>query len=159
MAYKTTQHKGAISGVVADALSELQSLRDEVQEIVDNASGTGLENTQRIQTLSETADTLGNYVDNEPDVPGFMAAEEVQWHEMHNARKGRGDSRDTRNSNAVQALQAAADAAEAIAERLEQKESATEAEQEQAGEARSYAEEVRDISDNVESVEYPGMFG
>ena len=41
-------------------LSEVESLRDEMQEWVDNMGGTALENTSRYQMASDAVDTLDN---------------------------------------------------------------------------------------------------
>jgi hypothetical protein len=42
----------------SNGLAELQSLYDEVSDIVGNYSGTSLENSQRVQTFSETESAL-----------------------------------------------------------------------------------------------------
>jgi ABC-type transporter Mla subunit MlaD len=160
--YITKENPSTISAAVADGMSELQSLRDEVREVADNASGTALENTQRIQTLSETADTLDSYVDDEPDAPAFLADLPTKYTTTHNARKGRGDSRATRHDNAINALRAAADE---VASWLEDVEGNTEGKTEEEREemkdaAETYKDAIEEVVDNLDgAVEYPGMFG
>lgn len=63
---KYAQHDASFYSAISDAYTELAELRDEVREVVDNAP-EGLSETQRIQTLGETADRLDEFVDSEPD--------------------------------------------------------------------------------------------
>jgi chromosome segregation ATPase len=95
------------------AYSEVQALADEIRETVDNASGTSRENTQRIQTLGETADTLEQY-DETPEVPedeeGLvdLSKRPVTFHEWRGGGKT-GLTRQQRMDNAISALDAVID--------------------------------------------------
>lgn len=163
--YKPVTHTSTIDGAVADALSELQGLRDEVREIVENASGTGLENTQRIQTLSETADTLDSHVDDEPDAPDAITAEPQKQITYVEMTKKRGVSRAQRHDNAIAQLSAAVAGVEEMIEALEaEEEKAAEEQKEQIEEKKSdletYRDAIQELIDNLDgAVEYPGMFG
>ncbi|OXE37509.1 MAG: hypothetical protein CGW95_00935 [Phenylobacterium zucineum] len=136
---------------VADAVSYaygiIEELASECREVVDNASGTPRENTQRIQTLDETAGTLENQ--QEPEVLDTERRVKFQVH----PDKRRGLSRQKRLDNAISAIEAViADMDELI-----------EALPEDDEEARPAAESLRDDLDNtlgeVQGVEFPGMYG
>lgn len=179
--YKYVPQKGTVSSV-SDAYSELVSLGEECREIVDNAA-EGLDQTQRIQTLDETAGELENL--SEPDVPEHVADLEIGYSDSVPTRKGRSPSRATRRDNAVAILQGAISALEQKQADLEEIANADEAEaepaeaapatvngdgaepakltaeqaQEQADEIASLISELQDTVDSVESLDFPGMFG
>lgn len=137
--YKIRTQKTDLQSAISDGIAALQSLRDEVQEIVDNASGTNFENSQRIQTFSETADAL-SYADNEPTLPDELAEVAVEYSESY--KRGH-ISRAVQCSNACAMLQAAVDALEA----------------QEHDDASSIAGELEDIISNAEGAEFPGMYG
>lgn len=150
-------------------------MRDEIQEIVDNA-GDQLANTQRIQTLEESANALSD-ADSEPDVPSAVNDEEISYMEMVPTRKGRSASRSTRCSNACSMIRAAADWCrekadayeEAVDKHKEEPQQPTPAEVLGAltlDEASTLMEELRELADtaeemcdNAEGAEFPGMYG
>jgi hypothetical protein len=146
--WRSVPHKSTVGAAADDARSELTTLGEECREIVDNAS-EGLANTQRIQTLGETADTLEGL--NEVDIPEKVQEVEVEWTEQVPYDKRRGPSRDTRCSNAVQCLQACAEALRTWAEDAPDEEAESE--------AHSTADELDEIAGEAESLEFPGMFG
>lgn len=148
------------------SLSGLQELRDEVREIVDNA-GDALANTQRIQTLAETADALDGVVDNEPTVPEAVQGLAITYAEQELRRRGRSLGRARRRDNEVAPLAAARDLAEELAEALrdpagelpEGLEVAADARDELADELETLAQELGEIVDAAEGCEFPGMYG
>ena len=152
--YKTQKETGSVGDAVSSGFGELESLRDEVQEIVNNASGTGLENTSRIQTFEETASSLDG-VDSEPDVPAILEGTQVGYIVMVSRR---GTSRAVRCSNAVSALQAAVDAANDFLE-VERGKPEAERRDELIDEVEEFSNSVQEVIDNAEGAEFPGMFG
>ena len=130
---------------VADALSigysSLLDLRDEVQEVCDNAPES-LQSSARIETLSESADLLG-FVDDEPEIEDDTLA--MHRFNMPMLKAKRNESRRVRRDNAVLFLSCALEALQAF-----------EAPSDEAQELIDKLEE--DIS-NAEACEFPGMMG
>lgn len=133
-----------------DACSSLEELGSECREIVDNAEG-GLRETQRIQTLDETAGTLENI--SAPDVPECIAELPITYTEQQSTRRGRGESRAVRCGNSVSVLQAAVEAAQ---EWLDDDANAEHADRDDVD---SFVSEVEGIIGDAEGCEFPGMFG
>lgn len=64
---KYTQLVTTVSGAIADAYGEFQSLRDELSEWRDNLEEK-LSYTDKYQQVSDATDILDGFADNEPDV-------------------------------------------------------------------------------------------
>jgi hypothetical protein len=149
--YKSTSHKTTLSGALADAYSALQELAEEVREVVDNASGTNFENTQRIQTLDETASTLEGI--NEVTVEGVIGDFEVEYAQSVSSRR-RGLSRRARCDNAL-------DIYDTCIQVLQEK-SDEWSEGEHGSEENPYEDlisEIENVKGEAEGCEFPGMFG
>lgn len=156
MAYKIVSRETTVSAAVLDAISELEGLRDECQEIVDNASD-GLRETQRIQTLEETANTLDGAL-QDLDVPTAVEGLTVKYSEQVNKDKRSGPSRAVRCANAVSMLEAAISAVE---EKLEEYDSDEESEEVKVEkeELELLRDDIQQMADEVSGCEFPGMFG
>ncbi len=149
-----------VTSSIADAISggygDLTELRDEVRDIVDNAP-EGLADSQRIQTLGETADELDNYADSEPDVPSegiYESLKDAPAHWTENRLKSRSRSRATRRDEAVTMLQAAVDGIQQwMDDQVEAKADAD------VSDAQQLMGDVQEAIDSAEGVEFPGMFG
>jgi methyl-accepting chemotaxis protein len=150
MSYKTEIRITTLGAAVGDAFSLLESLAEEVREVVDNASD-GLSQTQRIQTLEETASTLENL--QEPEVPEWLRGTEVTYVEQVQKDKRRGPSRAARCENATRMLRAAQ---EVVTQRLEAQEAQVESE---AEEVQELLDSISNAADDAESAEFPGMYG
>jgi len=177
---KRVPQSSDVESAISTAQSIFEELRDEIQEVVDNAEG-GLAETQRIQTLGETAETLGEIVDDSIDLPEpplnendlFMG--NASWTE--NQRKG--ISRSDRRDNGVNILDAVFSEIEAAIERAdtrledladEEKDEEDEKKKEKLetlkDEIESYKsdlesalEQVGTWQDHAQSVEFPGRGG
>lgn len=149
MAYKIVSHNTTVSAALLDAISELETLQEECQDIVDNAS-EGLSETQRIQTLGETADALCSLGVDEP--PSSLGERGVSYGESVNKDKRKGASRSVRRDNAVAMLSAAKDEAEEFLESLPD-------EHEDRDEVQTFIDQIGEVIDTAEGCEFPGMFG
>lgn len=173
--YRGEKRTSTVASAVADAVSDLTSLGEECREIVDNAS-EGLSQTQRIQTLDETASALEDA--QEPDIPEPLSDIPVTYVEMVQKRKGRGSSRATRRDNAVAMLDAAVEALQGFGDAMEEAKgavaggTATPDQQRMVGAVVEAADneedgpdiegligEIEEIKNNVEGVDFPGMYG
>jgi len=173
--YKT--NTGSFETALA-GLADLEELASECREIVDNAT-EGLAQTQRIQTMSETADALEN-IETAVDIPDSLTDEVVSWTEAYPSRKGRSLSRSNRRNNAIAGAQQVIDACRAISDDVEEPEEPTRedgeseadydkrhdewADEQQEWQTRhDDAEELADtlegIVNEVEGLEFPGMYG
>lgn len=156
--YKNVTTETNVSSV-EDAISQLEELGSECREIVDNASD-GLKETSRIQTFDETASTLEGI--SAPDIPECVADLTMTVTTQQSTRKGRGESRAVRCANEVAVLSAARDAVdEWINTRTGEIEddggSVDDDEDVQA--AVEFVGELENIISDVESCEFPGMYG
>lgn len=153
-AYKRVQRAGTVFNI-EDAFIELEELGSECRELVDNVEGTGLRETQRIQTFDETASTLEGL--NAPDVPECVAEVTISYHESVPARKGRSPSRAARCQNAAAVLQAAAEAAQ---QWLEDTEAAPEdTDEEKRSEVEDFIQSLEEAVSEAEGCEFPGLRG
>ena len=136
---------------VADALSigysSLLDLRDEVQEVCDNAPES-LQSSARIETLSESASYL-NFADDEPELENDALAS--HRFNMPLLKAKRNMSRRVRRDNAVLFLQCARDAIESWSDEHEQ--------EERSDEVQELMDKLDDDISNAESCEFPGMMG
>lgn len=146
--FKLVPCTGTVGAAVGDGFSALEDLASECREIVENAEG-GLAETQRIQTLGETADTLENL--SEPDVPNALQELAVTYSDQVPTDKRRSPSRATRCANACSQLTAAAEAVRTWLEENEGKDGANEAEE--------LADALESAVSDAENCEFPGMFG
>lgn len=141
--YKVVQRTTTLEAAVQDALSEIEVLRDEMQEIVDNMEGANMEHLPKYEVANDALQELDEHCDLSIDVPAKLQDIKITYGEMVNRRKGRAPSRDVRLSNACAMLSAAIDALDALEDNLDD-----------ADELRQEIDEHTDIS-----VEFPGMFG
>lgn len=160
---KSVACKGTVANV-ADAFSALEELAGECREVVDNAPN-GLSETQRIQTLGETADTLeGINAPDEGDLPPGASDLPIEYSEQQGKRLSRSDRRD----NAVAILRTAIEVLEAREQELrdslaeddpDDKPDPDDEREKHADDIRSYVDELDNAASEAEGVEFPGMFG
>lgn len=154
---KFAQYHSTLSSVLGDGFSELESLGEEMRESFDNLS-EGLQQTNRNQTVDETASTLEGL--NEPDCPDSLAELRVDYTEQVKKRP----SRATRRDNAVCMLRGCAEALEkwiAEAEASIEQDKATDDNDEDTtlDDARTLLDEINDLCDEAEGCDFPGMYG
>jgi hypothetical protein len=179
--YKTETTTLPILEAIEFFYNDIESLREEIQEIVDNAQGTGLENTARIQTLEESSGYLDFQMEGPEDpVLEFLKTQEpiVIGLTVRGGKKRGQKSRSVRASNAICYARAAVDAIHEIIEKeraeleapVENEEDALESalalvktmRTERAillDELENYAQEIENHIGEAESAEFPGMFG
>jgi len=137
-----------IEQALQDAFSEIESLRDEMQEIVDNMSG--MEHLPKY----ETADTAQQELDSHtecPDVPEVLKNKTISTlTKMVSTRKGRGVGRSMRLGNATSIVKD-------VIEFLNELENAKDAGVDVMQAAKDLADELSE-HENIE-VEFPGMYG
>jgi len=124
---------------VLDAFDVLQELAGECREVVDNAP-EGLKQTQRIQTLDETANALEDL--SAPDVSAELAEIKVSLPKLRRAR-----SRRDRRDLALDIIAACIEALDNIDENDPRHE-----------EACSLRGELENASSQTEWCEFPGMY-
>lgn len=154
--------EGTVLGAIEGAIETLTELRDEFQEIVDNAS-EGLQQTERHQTREATVEALSFVDDGTPDIPEEARDLPCSWTENRHPKASRAARRD----NAVAALSAALSELEDWKSAAEERQSADdEAEKdrdEDLEQGISDAEEsiatLEQWISDAESTEWPGMFG
>lgn len=153
---------GTALGAIEGAIDTLTELRDEFQEIVDNAT-EGLQQTERHQTREATVDALSFVDDGLPDLPEEAGDVACSWVENQHPKA----SRAARCANAVSALEAARDAIQEWLDEKNEKLDEDEAEdkpdedglEEQIAQAEEAVNTLEEWISNAEGTEWPGMFG
>ena len=157
--YKQVREKFTV-GDGLDA-SEIESLRDEMQEWVDNMSGTALENTSRYQMAEEAVSQLDRVDDiGIDDIWDAVNNTECLTEDLKNLEyevilfkvksRRQHPSRTYRLSNAISAINGAI---ECLREFLEPYES------DEVSEVRAAIDEVESVVQELDGVEFPGMYG
>lgn len=123
-----------LSDLLADVHSEMEGLRDELQEWKDNIP-ENLQEGQKAQELDEAIDQLESV--DEVECPEALKKAKVTWWEVTRKRKSRNQRRD----DCVLALSAAKTA-------VEKKED---------GQYDALIEEIQTAIDEYEAVDFPGM--
>ena len=147
---KMTTRTSTIEGMVGDALGEVQSLRDEMREWADNMSDNNMEHLPKYDEVSECADELDSYADNEPPFPDNAPealTKEHTWEELPPKLR---QSRANRLGDAMSSLNRAVDL---IQEWLDGN-----GEHELHDEVEQYQSELQEIIDGCEFVSFPGMY-
>jgi len=140
---------------------EIESLRDEMTEWRDNMDGTGLENTQKYEAVSEAADQLDNVdsitfddldsVMEEAELADDIKALTYKAILMVPRSRRQSSSRSVRLSNAVSTLTGALDCIEAYLAELPESDKVTDIQTE--------VDNLRGLVEEMDGVEFPGMFG
>jgi hypothetical protein len=138
-----------LSNLVADAYSEAQSLRDELQEWYDNLPES-FQNGDKGSALQDAVDALGGFCDDEPEVPKELAELKALY------LPGKADSRSDRASEAAAQMQVAADRIDTWLEAMPGHKIHCSAES--RAEIEQFRDKLREDADNLCGVEFPGMY-
>lgn len=152
---KFASHKSTVADAIGAAMDEFTQLAEDVREVVDNASGTARENTQRIQTMSETADTLEGL--SEPDVSDTIGKIEVEYNSLLPRSARQPLSRADRCQNGIMALDAVVEVLEDLADKWDEENK----DKENAIDPgyRELINEIENLKSDAEGCEFPGMYG
>lgn len=158
--------QGTVGGFVSDAHSAMGELGDEMQEAYDNAPDS-LKETDVNQRRSEAADTIEGL--SEPDISSSILSELDVSYQADNGKMYRGrrsQSRNCRGANVSAAMRACADAVQQWVDDNPEDDGVPEGKEYSAddfAEAHGEADEVinacNEFADEMENVDFPGMFG
>lgn len=150
--------KGTVADA-EDALNALIEIRDEINEVVEGASGTNRENTGRIQTLGETKERMDVVDDGMPDLDPPLLELEITYKELQPKRSwgrtylSRADNVD--NANAI--LEAAV---EALREFIDKEGEKPEGKRQKLiDQAENGADALQKIVDECTDLEFPSITG
>lgn len=135
-------NKTTIGDAVSDAVSEIESLRDEMTEWRDNIEDK-FSGTEKFERISEVVDQLDNVQDI--TVPDELSTIEVEVLHQRKSSKKSPYPRWVRLGNAVNALTAVRDI-------LDEKDEMTDDEEQ-------LRDDVSTAIDEVDGIEFPSMFG
>lgn len=160
-----------VADAVSNAFSDIESLKDELQEWYDNLPES-FQNGSKGEALQEAVSNLEGT--SEPDIPEYASGIEVSYIEY----AGRYVSRSKRRDNCVSMLQAVCEAVRDAASALGDleyvdgklkvgevgsivgEEPDTEDERDSiVSELESFADDCENASSEWESAEFPGMYG
>lgn len=152
---------------MGNAVSELEGLKEEMDEWASNMESSNLESTDKCQRVRESADMLEEShceCDGKSDeieelvgkLEGFKVPS-VTYHE-YVPYKGRSISRADRLGNASAAMEAALEALSGALEDIKVPEG-NEGPQESLQEAKDMVEETKTGWESAQDVEFPGMYG
>jgi hypothetical protein len=152
-----TRGPASLDGLVSDALSEMQSLRDEMTEWKDNMEER-LSNTPKYEEVSECVDSLEQFCDNEPTIPVAVPeglTVELTWDE----KKGKSrQSRNDRMSSAVMDIQRVAEHVREFVDDHGEDHACWDDEGPSYDDWDQYATELEDLISEAEGVSFPGMY-
>ena len=142
--------------------SEIESLRDEMREWSDNMGGTALENTEKYQAVDEAANTLDGVdeidfddlwkaiEDSEPLTGEDLKSLEYEVTIFKVRSRRQHPSRAYRLSNTISILNGALGALSLAIEEYSDDE---------VGEVKRAIEEIESKVQELDSIEFPGMYG
>jgi hypothetical protein len=140
----------SMSEAVSEAMSELQTLAEEMREAFDNTPES-LQGGGVGEARGEAADNLENL--SEPDVPTSLEAIKVAWSVRElSPSKLRKQSRSDRRNDALETLSA-------VTAKLEEIKDDEASSEELAGDAETLRDEIENLMSDAENVEFPGMYG
>jgi hypothetical protein len=153
--YIVETRSAPIDSVISDAFTDIGDLADEMGEWRDSLEDK-FSGTDKYQTVSDTADTLEEHRE-EPDNSGvskLLDGVEISYGEMVLRRKKSrsGPSRSTRLSNCSNRLGAAIGY-------LEERTDEEGLSDDDKTALEEYRDELQGHLDEIDSVEFPGMFG
>lgn len=141
-----------IVGALTAAFAEIEALKDEMGEIVDNMSG--MEHLPKYEVAENAQSELDGH--EMPDYPEALNGLKIATlTEMVSTRKGRAPGRATRLSNAMGVIEAVHDFLENLAEDVKGQGPDTPDAVREA--AKAYADELEEHYNF--DVEFPGMYG
>jgi hypothetical protein len=149
---KTYERELTIEDAIFEAYGELQSLGEEMREAYDNTPES-LQNDGVGAARGEAADNLENI--NEPEVPTLLQGEKfkMKWTvRVHPPSKRL--SRSDRRYEAVETLNQVV----AFLEEIQESEGDNYSSDEKQA-ASDFVDEVQQMIDEAENVEFPGMYG
>ena len=163
--YKSVEVKSTL----ADALdkSDIEELRDEMQSWIDNMAGTALENTNKYSMAEEAVSELDRVdeldldavTDAIPEKADILKTELI-YHDQVPKAKRQSTSRAVRLSNAVGRLDTALSWLESWLEEQEAPpvDQANNEDALELDDLRSAVDEAKSNLDDLNGVEFPGMF-
>lgn len=141
----------SINDLIADAVSEFECLKDELQEWYDNLPES-FQNGSKGEQLQEAINALENAT--EPDIPKAIGEIKVIFLPGINIQ-----TRGQRCANACAMIDTANSTLEELKDTLNLKDERTTEEDELIEAAEELVSELQNISDYTDGVEFPTMFG
>lgn len=138
--FKSTTVKTTVADIVSGSIGDLEALKEELEQWKENIEEK-FSTTEKYSQLEEAVDALEI---SEPDIEDELGNIEVEYQTV-NPKSIK--SRSARCNEATRLLSAAIDALNAAAEDDDQLEG-----------AEDLANELQEIVDTAEGVEFPGMF-
>jgi hypothetical protein len=157
MSQKRTPVEGTIDMAVDTCFSEMEGLRDELQDWYDNLS-ENFQNSSKGEALQEAIDSIESV--DRPDVPTepeALAILKCDWIEDRSRKLSRSGRRD----NAINALSAAKDAAQAWVDEQEDKKAENPSEEhlQMVQNVEEFVDALGEAQSSFEDVQFPGMYG
>lgn len=145
--YKTITDSDTVGEVISTSFGEIESLADEMTSWADSLEGTNLENSDKYSRIREAEDALANI--SEPVVPEEIEDKTVTYSIQIPKSKTKSTSRAVRLANVIGMLDAVGQLCYEFSAESD----------EDDDEAEDLANNIQSIIDEIEGVEFPGMFG
>ena len=148
---------GALDGIVDDSKSEIENLKDELQEWMDSLSSNNMEHMPKYEELSEAVDMLENAINNDPSIPDNLlpGMENFEYHWQEKAPYKGAQSRSDRCSAAVSDLN---NVMSYLEDKISEAHALEDADLDLIGEWKQYVNDIQMIIDEAEQVSFPGMY-
>lgn len=161
--WRYVQVKTSASAAFENGKSELESLKEEMEEWKGNMESNSMEHLPKFEEVSECCDNLETIVDELSNIewPDEFD-DDVTYSETFPANKRRGPSRNTRCQNAFAAIEASVAALEAANGEAKSGEAddAVEADTDEDGDVWEFDDVIGEIQGALDNGEpdFPGMF-
>uniref|UniRef100_A0A6M3IYI7 Uncharacterized protein n=1 Tax=viral metagenome TaxID=1070528 RepID=A0A6M3IYI7_9ZZZZ len=149
--------KGTVGSFLDDGKSIIEELRDEMQEGLDNMSGTNLESTGKYSVYEEAVSLLDDICGNLDGVELPESVQDLLAETTEERRKSL--SRSRRMSNGISMLEAMVQVLEERIQELLEKKTLSDTEQEEVSASEEATDAIQSAADAAGSVEFPGFYG
>jgi len=153
------QRSSSIDGAVSDGLSEVQELKQEMEDWASNMESSNMEHLPKYEEVNECKETLEEHADSEPTIPDAFPEgleDKVDWQEPMAKRAGH-ISRALRLDQALAGVSAAKDHVQGFLDEHDD-DDACWTEDCERSEWENYLSELETIVDGLEGVSFPGMY-
>lgn len=145
-----TEREMSIADAVSEAFGDFSGLGEEMRSWADSMEEK-LSHTEKYDRVNTTADTLENF--SEPEHPDWANNTKIKIMDL--PRRKRPYSRADRNGQACYILDTAIEACENRLEELGNGDNA----KAEADAVESYRDDLQNVKDEAEGVDFPGMYG
>ena len=148
---------GPLDGIVDDAIGEIDSLKEEMQDWMDSLSSNNMEHLPKYEEVSECYNALENATGNTPEMPTeFLPGMALTYEWQEKAPYKGAQSRSTRCSNATNDIEQVITYIDDSIQNLDDQQ--TEEHADLIAEWEQYRNDLEEIVNEAQNASFPGMY-